>query len=136
MTLFPLKIVTPDGVAFEGMAQELVVRTNTGDMGILAGHTNCVAPIGMGRATVVTESGSRTAACIGGMVSVIDGHVTLVPITFEWSEEIDLARAESSKAKAEEILHSEKASSAELKLAEARLKRALVRTSVGKSRSI
>ena len=29
MTPFPLKIVTPDGVCFDGQAEELVVRTTT-----------------------------------------------------------------------------------------------------------
>ena len=38
MKPFPLKIVTPDGLQFEGQAEELIVRTITGDMGILAGH--------------------------------------------------------------------------------------------------
>ena len=53
MNTFSLKIVTPDGICFDGQAEELTVRTTTGDMGILAGHMNCVAPLGMGRATVV-----------------------------------------------------------------------------------
>ncbi len=130
MTSFPLKVVTPDGIAFEGMAEELVVRTTTGDTGILAGHINYVAPLGMGEATVVIQGEKRTAACIGGMVSVINGSVTLVPTTFEWAAKIDMDRAESSKRRAEEILSSRDASDTQIALAEARLKRALVRTSV------
>ena len=60
MTSFPLKIVTPDGLAYEGSAEEVVVRTTTGDLGILAGHTNCVAPLGMGRATVIVDGKEYT----------------------------------------------------------------------------
>ena len=63
MTSFPLKIVTPDGLAFSGEAEELIVRTTTGDMGILAGHINCVAPLGMGRATILVDGQKRYAAC-------------------------------------------------------------------------
>ena len=55
MNSFRLKIVTPDGLAFDGMAEELIVRTTTGDLGILAGHIPCVAPLGMGRATIIAE---------------------------------------------------------------------------------
>lgn len=44
MTPFPLKIVTPDGLQYDQMAEELIVRTTSGDIGILAGHVNCVAP--------------------------------------------------------------------------------------------
>ena len=102
MNSFPLKIVTPDGLQFEGQAEQLTVRTTSGDIGILAGHTNCVAPLGMGRATVVTEEGRRYAACIGGMVSVVNGAVTLVATTFEWADEIDLQRAEKAQQIAEE----------------------------------
>ena len=62
MTTFSLKIVTPDGLQFDGQAEELIVRTTSGDIGIMAGHINCVAPLGMGRATIVTEGKKLYAA--------------------------------------------------------------------------
>ena len=127
MTGFPLKIVTPDGLLFDGQAEELIVRTVAGDMGILAGHINCVAPLGMGTATIIAEGKKRYAACIGGMVSVVDGSVTLVPTTFEWAEDIDPRRAEASLDRAKSVLANNAATNTEIRLAEARLKRALVR---------
>ena len=130
MKPFPLKIVTPDGLQFEGQAEELIVRTITGDMGILAGHTNCVAPLGMGQATVVIDGEKRYAACIGGMVVITKDEVKLVSTTFEWAETIDVKRAEASEIRAKAMLEDKSASKTELKLAEARLKRALVRKSV------
>jgi F-type H+-transporting ATPase subunit epsilon len=131
VSTFPLKIVTPDGLIFDGEAQRLVVRSTTGDLAILARHINCVAPLGMGRATVVDADGNRRyAACIGGMLSVQNGSVSLVPTTFEWAESIDAARAQLSLERAEKVLKSKEASSADIKLAEARLHRALVRKSV------
>ena len=130
MNSFSLKIVTPDGIAYEGMAESLSVRTTSGDIGILAGHINCVAPLGMGQATIVIQSQQRHAACIGGILSVLDGAVTLVPTTFEWAEDIDAARAARSQARAQQILAQKDASKTDLALAEARLKRALVRQSV------
>ena len=131
MTPFPLKIVTPDGLLFDGQAEELIVRTTGGDVAILARHINYVAPLGMGRAVVVEAGGNRrTAACIGGMLSVSDGAVTLVPTTFEWSDKIDVARAERSYDRADKVLHDDSASRTEVALAEARLHRALVRKSV------
>ncbi len=130
MTPFPLKIVTPDGTQFDGMAEELIVRTTTGDLGILAGHVNCVAPLGMGRVTVILDGVRRYAACIGGMLSMMDGKATLVPTTFEWAEDIDVKRAERSYDRAQAVLRNRESSAADLKLAEARLRRALVRKSV------
>lgn len=130
MNAFRLKIVTPYGIVFDGQAQSLTVRTTSGDIGILAKHLNCVAPLGMGRATVVLDGQTRYAACIGGMVSVMNGAVTLVPTTFEWAEDIDMQRAEASYQKAQEVLHRKDCSKMDIALAEARLKRALVRKSV------
>ncbi|MBR4016525.1 MAG: ATP synthase F1 subunit epsilon [Oscillospiraceae bacterium] len=127
MNTFPLTIVTPDGLQFEGQVLELIVRTTTGDLGIMAGHMNCVAPLGMGLATVVTESGKRHAACIGGMVSVLKGSVKLVPTTFEWADKIDVARAEKSEVRAKTVMADKSSTDTDLRLAEARLKRALVR---------
>ena len=132
MTPFPLKIVTPDGLIFDGQAEELIVRTSTGDMGILAGHINCVAPLGMGRAVVVVDGQRRYGACIGGMVSVVNGAGTLVPTTFEWAEDIDVKRAELSAERAKEVIGNKDASDADIRLAQARLKRALVRSNVAK----
>ena len=130
MNSFPLKIVTPDGMVFEGQAEEVVVRTTTGDLGILAGHINCVAPLGMGRATIITEGKKRYAACIGGLISVNDGSVNLVPTTFEWAENIDAVRAEAAYQRAQNVLKDKSASQTEVRLAQARLHRALVRKSV------
>lgn len=134
MTPFSLKIVTPDGLLFDGQAEELVVRTTGGDVAILARHTDYVAPLGMGRALVVAGGQQRTAACMGGMLSVIGGQVTLVPTTFEWSDAIDLNRAEASFQRAHKILNDKNATDADLKLATARLHRALVRKSVGSAK--
>ena len=134
MTDFPLKIVTPDGLCYDGMAQQLTVRSTTGDIGILAGHINCVAPLGMGRATVIIDGQKRYAACIGGMLSVVDGRVTLVPTTFEWADEIDTQRAERSYQKARQVIQNKDSTNTDIKLAEARLRRALVRKSVASSK--
>ena len=130
MSSFPLKIVTPDGLIFDGEAEKIIVRTTSGDIAIMARHVNYVAPLGMGRAVVVQNGQRRTAACIGGMLSVVDGNVTLVPTTFEWAEKIDVERAEASYQKADRILKNQNASETDLKLAESRLRRALIRKSV------
>ena len=130
MNSFTLKVVTPDGLAFDGLAEQVTVRTTTGDMGVMAGHMNCVAPLGMGQATIITNGQRKYAAAIGGMISVMDGKVTLVCTTFEWADQIDKTRAEASQKRAEAVLRDKKATDTEVALAEARLKRALVRTGV------
>ena len=130
MTSFQLKIVTPDGLKYDGPAEELIVRSTTGDLGIMAGHVNCVAPLGMGQAMAIIDGNKKYAACIGGMVSVIDGKVTLVPTTFEWADQIDKKRSADSESRARAVLADKAANQTDVKLAEARLKRALIRQSV------
>lgn len=130
MSSFSLKIVSPDGLIFDGHAEKVIVRTTTGDLGIMARHTNCVCPLGMGRAVIESDGQRREAACIGGMVSVVNGAVTLVPTTFEWADKIDADRAEASYQRAQKILQDKSSSDTDLRLAEARMKRALVRKSV------
>ena len=130
MTAFALQIVTPDGLKYDGMAEELIVRSTTGDIGIMAGHINCVVPLGMGQAMAIIDGSKKYAACIGGMLSVIDGKVTLVPTTFEWADKIDKDRSAASESRARAVLADKNASDTEIKLAEARLKRALIRQSV------
>ena len=130
MKPFALKVVTPDGLEFDGMVEELVVRTTSGDMGILAGHINAVAPLGMGEAMVRINGEKRYAACIGGMVSVLNGVVTLVPTTFEWAENIDLDRAKAAENRAQTVLKDKGSSETDIRIAQARLRRALVRSSV------
>ncbi|MCC8196361.1 MAG: ATP synthase F1 subunit epsilon [Ruminococcus sp.] len=136
MTSFPLKIVTPDGLQYEGQAEELIVRTIAGDIGVMAGHTDCVSPLGMGMATVVIDGEKKYAACIGGMLSVLKGDVTLIPTTFEWAEEIDAERAQDSERRAKEIIENRNVSDTELRLAEARLKRSLIRQGVAQYRNV
>lgn len=130
MTPFNLKIVTPDGLIYDGEAEKLVVRTTGGDVCILARHLDYVAPLGMGMAVVEANGNRRMAACIGGMLSVKAGEVTLVPTTFEWSDKIDLKRAEASYERASKALKKDNATDTEIALAEARMRRALIRKSV------
>ena len=132
MTRFHLKIVTPDGLQFDGQVEELVVRTTTGDMGIQAGHINCVAALGMGKAMLLVDGERRYAACIGGLLSVVNGEVTLVPTTFEWADKIDAARAEAAAKRAQSVLAKRSVSATDIRIAEAKLKRAIARIEVTK----
>ena len=131
MNTFSLRIGTPDGLLFEGQVARVVCRTITGDIAILAKHSNFCTALGMGEAHVVMEDDSRReAACIGGMLSMMDGECSLLATTWEWKEDIDADLAESAKKRAEEKLAKTGLTEREYKLADAKLKRALVRLSV------
>lgn len=125
---FHLQIVTVDGLAYEGNVQRVTFRSVHGDIAILARHINYCTAVGMGTARVLLEDGTeRTAACIGGMLSMMNNECRLLPTTWEWSDEIDLPRAEAAKERAEALLKQEDLSEEMRVLTEARLMRALVR---------
>lgn len=131
MRTFPLRIGTPDGLLYEGEVERIVCRSITGDMAVLAGHCNFCTALGMGEAHVVMEDGTRRdAACIGGMLSMMDGECSLLATTWEWKEDIDPERASRAKERAETLLAKGGLTDREYKIAEAKLHRALVRLSV------
>lgn len=131
MKTFPLRIGTPDGLLFEGEAERVVCRGITGDLAILAGHCNFCTALGMGESHVILGDGTvKEAACIGGMLSVMNGTCRVLATTWEWKEDIDRERAEKAKRNAESLLAQGGLTDREYKIAEAKLQRALVRLGV------
>ena len=131
MRTFSLRIGTPDGLLYEGEVERIVCRSITGDMAVLAGHCNFCTALGMGEAHVVMKDGTRReAACIGGMLTMIDGECSLLATTWEWKEDIDAERASKARKRAEALLSKGGLTDQEYKVAEAKLHWALVRLSV------
>lgn len=133
MSTFPMQIVSLDGLEYNGEVQRIRLRTIDGDVAILARHTNYCTAIGMGTAEITLEDGSkRSAACIGGMISMMDGICRVLPTTWEWEDEIDVDRATRARERAEEKLKDETLSLQEKIRMEAKLYRALVRLDAAK----
>ncbi len=130
MATFRLQVVSMDGLEFDGEVERIKLRSIHGDLAILARHMNYCTAVGMGTAEVTLADGTRRkAACIGGMLSMMDNVCRLIPTTWEWSEDIDLERARAAKERAEKVLQEEYLEEQARVRAEARLYRALVRIS-------
>ena len=131
MSTFHLKISTPDGLKFDGEVERLRVRMIDGDLCLLARHSDYVSAVGAGEAALVTADGqSKKAACIGGMLAMINNEANLIATTFEWADEIDLDRAKRAKEVAQARIDAAKDDAQELMLAQAKLQRALIRINV------
>ena len=131
MATFHLQIVTPDRKVFDGEAEKIIVRTVGGDVCILARHIDYAAPLGIGEARVTdAEGNTRIAACSGGMLGVSAGEVRVMATTFEWAEEIDLARAEKAQEEASQKMASLQRGDHDYAVVEAKLKRAIARIHV------
>lgn len=129
MKAFHIEIVTPDGLEYDGQVESLLVRTNDGDVEILAGHTDLLAALDVGRARLLIDGNPRFASVNGGFLSVKNGKVRLCAITFEFADQIDLKRAQAAKEKAEAAIKSANDDRAEL-VAKAKLARAASRIKV------
>ena len=128
MAVYHLQIVTPDRMVYDGQAERAILRTTEGDVCILARHIDYAAPLGIGIARITDDAGkTRTAACSGGMLSVSNGEARVIATTFEWADEIDAERAAHAQQAAEEKLRAMHRDDMDYALAEAKLKRALIR---------
>ena len=87
---FELNVLTPTGVGFSGEVQELYLRTTSGEIGILAGHTDYLAGV-VPCAVYLTdgEGNGRSAFCGGGFLSIVSGSVTMTVDEFTPADTLD-----------------------------------------------
>lgn len=130
MSTFPLQIITPEKVFFEGDVQRVIVRTTEGDVGILAKHEKYVAALPSGPVKIIMADGTeRLAALSGGAVKVSPAQTAILANAVEWAEDIDIDWAKRSEQDA--LRRKENSQNAqELQYAEMKLQRALNRLRV------
>lgn len=126
MTPFKLQIITPEKTFFDGETEQIVVRTTVGDVGILNGHEPYCAALGIGQMRIKIDGEFRHAATSGGIIKVSRDKTVILVQTCEWSDEIDINRANAAKETAEDRMKSAQTDN-DLRMAEAKLKRALNR---------
>jgi F-type H+-transporting ATPase subunit epsilon len=132
MTPFNLKIITPNKVFFKGETGNVIVRTTVGDKGILARHEPYIAALPIGKMRIMTKKGQyRIAAISPGTIRVKEnGDTDIIVQSCEWSDKIDVSRAEVAKDKAQKCIDDKSVSQIEHEIAEFKLKRALNRLDV------
>lgn len=126
-----VELVSPEGILYEGEAEMVVARTvEGGDIAFLSGHVPFIGSLAVGLVKIIQPDGrSQLIAAHRGFVSVAHDHVSILSDVAELAEEIDVARAEAAKAKAEDALRS----SNEDEDAKAALRRAEIRLQVARS---
>lgn len=124
-----LKIITPHGIYKELETSILNVQTVDGDRGILPNHMPLVTSLKIGKMTTEEPQGRETYAVSGGILYFNENEAKLLTDAIENSKEIDVARAEAAKARAEERL-SKNDENVDFKRASVALAKALNRLSV------
>jgi F-type H+-transporting ATPase subunit epsilon len=124
-----LEIVTAERVVLSDEVDQVNVSTADGRVGILPRHEPLLTVLVPGE-LVVVKSGERTEyALSGGFMEVLSSRVTILADTVERADEIDEARAEAARARAQELLRASQGDR-DAALAEAELRRSLVRLKV------
>lgn len=65
-----MQIFTPESAVFDGEAQRLTIRTETGDLTILPGHIPYSAAVREGKGILITENGETSFFCKEGVLHV------------------------------------------------------------------
>ena len=102
-----LEIISPDRVFLDEEVDTAVVRTVSGDMGLMNNHIPMVAPMGIGRIRIIQDGKERDAACANGIVKIRGDHAMVITDAVEWIEEIDIERARKARERAEERLNAQ-----------------------------
>jgi F-type H+-transporting ATPase subunit epsilon len=130
-----LEVVTPDHKVFEDQVDEVILPGMEGYLGVRPGHTPLLTSLMIGELSWVQGGKPHYAALRGGFAEVLPDRVSVLTEAAEISDEIDVARAEASRLRAEQILKDVRDTrEKEFQKATARLRRAVVRITVaGKS---
>ncbi|MEN8183909.1 MAG: ATP synthase F1 subunit epsilon [Myxococcota bacterium] len=129
-----LNIVTPQGPAYEGEVETVVLPGSEGRFGVLEGHERFLAPLKVGEVELRGSAGTEYAAISGGFADVGPDRVVVLAEACELAREIDVARAQRAQRGAEaelQRLRAENADEHEFRLWEAALERAVVRIRTG-----
>lgn len=128
---FYIEILTLDRKFFWGEVESLIVKTPSGEMGILKDHMPIVTAIDIG-AVKIKKNGNWIEAVLGqGFMEVKQNKVVILVDTAEWPDEIDINRAKAAKDRAEERMR-RKTSQAEYIQSKAALARAMARLAAGR----
>jgi len=130
-----IDIVTAERLVFSEDADIVLVPGVEGEMGILPHHAPLMTMIKPGEILVRKGIEEYSLAISGGFLEVKPDHITILADAAERADEIDIARAEAAKKRAEErITGRAVVAQVDLARAEASLHRALARLKVAAKR--
>lgn len=135
MRIFRVHIYAADRVFFDGECESVIVPTESGQYGILAGHSNVISAVVPGKMTYRVPGGeNKIAAVSSGVVKVENNDVLILVDSAEHPEDIDAKRAQNAADAAKEAML-QKQSIREYHMAQLTLSRAIARLRVKRGSS-
>ena len=99
-----LKVLAPNKNVFEGTAEEVILPSTTGQLGILPGHISLVTAIDIGVLRIRSNSKWSSIALMGGFAEIESDEVTVLVNSAEIGSEIDARVAEEALSNAKSDL--------------------------------
>ncbi|MEN9939036.1 MAG: hypothetical protein RLZZ387_5615 [Chloroflexota bacterium] len=124
-----LEIVTAERVVLSDEVDQINAPTRDGRIGILPRHMPLLTLLDVGELDIIKNGEVTPFAVSGGFLEVLPNRVTILADTALRADEIDEARAEEARRRAEEII-AQRRSDREMAEAEAELRRAMVELKV------
>lgn len=132
--LFKLKILSPNRIFYEGEVEMIELTTTEGDIGVYAGHVPLTSIIAPGIMKITEANGEiKEATMMDGFLEILPETVTILSESCEWPEEIDAARANEAKIRAERRLAGSD-TNININRAEIALKKSLIRLGLSEKR--
>jgi F-type H+-transporting ATPase subunit epsilon len=103
-THLDLQIVTPDRLIVNEQVDEVQIPGTEGYLGVLPGHTPLLTALSIGEMWYRKGQEKTHLSIAGGFAEVLPDRVTLLATLAERPEEIDVARAEAARQRAEQRL--------------------------------
>ncbi len=126
-----LEIVTSERTVFSGEVDMVTVPGGGGVMGVLPHHAPVLSTLRAGELRIKTGNDVHEFAIGGGFVDIHDNKVIILADSAERADEIDIARAEAARARAEDLLKNPPPNKEDLYKLEAALRRSRIRLQVG-----
>jgi F-type H+-transporting ATPase subunit epsilon len=130
---FQLEIVTPTKLLVKEAAEEAQIPGLDGYLGILPGHAPLITELAVGAITYKAGGVDHTLAVAWGFAEVLTDKLTILAEAAERPQEIDTARAQKAKERAEDLLKSNDPK-VDYTLAQDALQRAETRLNVAKEK--
>ncbi|HEY9281160.1 MAG TPA: F0F1 ATP synthase subunit epsilon [Eoetvoesiella sp.] len=110
MATLHVDVVSAEQLIFSGEAKFVVLPGESGELGILPGHTPLISRIRPGTVKIVLADGSSEESIFvaGGILEVQPGAVTVLSDTAIRAEDLDEAKAVEARKRAEEALRNVK----------------------------
>ena len=123
---FRIRIITPERVVYEGSALMAEFNTSEGELGIYPGHIPMTVILKPGVLKLTQPEGKKEAALHTGFAEILPDGITILAEAAEWPGEIDIARAQAAKERAEARIREHRADT-DMARAQTALLRALAR---------